>query len=211
MGLYTTKRTFAVLLGAVLALGACASGTAIPSSAPPISLGGGPTAVTGTPVPTGPSPATTPSPSSSSSVAPSPGSIDPCSLLTGAQASTLVGATLGAGKEDRPPGLRICVYGSDAAQVSVSIGIVQAPSAAAAQAAMAHVLAGLKDDVMTAIPGFADGATIARATDVPGHYTDGIYVADGSNFFFISPYGPGAGPDDAALKFAATVVLGNLP
>jgi hypothetical protein len=199
-----------VLLGADLALGACASGTASQSSAPPISLGGGPTAVTGTPAPTAASTAATPSPTPSA-VATSPGSINPCSLLTSAQASTLVGATLGAGKEDQPPGPRICVYGSDAAQVSVSIGIVQAASAAAAQAAMAHVLAGLKNDVTTALPGFADGATIARATDVPGHYTDGIYVQDGSNFFFISPYGPGAGPDDAALKFAATVGLGNLP
>lgn len=210
MGLPTTKRTAMVVLGAILILAACASGATSPSSPTPIGLGGGPPAATGSPPPTAPTTAATPSPSATG-VPSSPGPIDPCALLTSAQASTLVGATLGAGKEDQPPGFRICVYGSTAAQVNVSIGIVQATSAETAQAAMAHALAALKDDVVTALPTFADGAAIARATDVPGHYTDGIYVRDGSNFFFISPYGPGAGPDDAALKFAATVVLGNLP
>lgn len=160
-------------------------------------------------------PAATPTPTSAGgageTATPTPGTIDPCSLLTSQEASQLDGVTLGAGKEETAASERLCVYSNSAAKASVTVGIIQGVSVAAAQAAFGEAqLVESRAYTVTQVPSFADGAFIAKGSVGVGTVST-IYVLDGSNVFFVSAQASGSGPTDNAIKYAATLVLGSLP
>jgi hypothetical protein len=101
-----------------------------------------------------------------------------------------------------------CVWQTKTA--SVVVQVVVAPNTEDAAAAYAEAAALAHGFQVTEVPNFADKAAIARAPVFNGLSTGGIYVRDGTTFFDIV-YVRGTVPTDNELKFAATLVLGNLP
>jgi hypothetical protein len=218
----------ALLVLSIVGLAACSSSTAPATTAP-----------TATAVATIGTPAATPesaSPPSSSGAAPSigdlggatavPTSLDPCQVISAAEAGTLAGATFGAGKESTTSGnARICTYGGATPNVFM-FEIAIAPDAATAQADETAALADLDASASqlaghgvttTKIPGFAPGAdaVLGEATISAGGITVGgraIYVLRGTTFFGFSDIALGTAPASAdAMKTEAMLVLGRLP
>ena len=152
-------------------------------------------------------------------------SIDPCTIISAAEAGTLAGVTFGAGKETTTEGnARICTYGSSTPNV-FSVEVAIAPDVATAQAGEAAAQADLKasadqfgkDVKVTQLPGFAAGAdaVLMEATASLGGKTLGvraIYVLRGTTFFGFSDLALDTAPPSAdAMKAEATTVLGRLP
>jgi hypothetical protein len=153
-----------------------------------------------------------------------PTSLDPCQLVTAQEASTLAGATFGAGKESTTEGnAKICTYGAQTANVLNSY-VVQAPDVATAQAAEAAGLAAAKAAAeqqapgvtisQTELPNFADGALVISASATISGQTlaiSGIYVLSGTTFFAITDVVLGQpAPTSDALQAQARVVLGRI-
>ena len=208
-------QTVPLLLGVVLTAACTTTAT------------GGPTAS----LPVVSQPLATPLPSAATSALPSfpdgtavPTSLDPCQLVTAQEASTLAGATFGAGKESTTEGnAKICTYGAQTANVLNSY-VVQAPDVATAQAAEAAGLAAAKDAAEKQAPGvnfsqtelanFADGALVISASATISGQTlaiSGIYVLSGTTFFAITDVVLGqSAPTSDALQAQARVVLGRI-
>jgi hypothetical protein len=147
-------------------------------------------------------------------------SLDPCVLVTASEASSLAGATFGAGKESTTSGNgKICTYGAQTLTVfSVLVG--QAPDVATAQAGKTAAEAGLsklasKGIQFTELPNFADGAAYYVGGGTISGQTINIgamYVLKGTVFFGFSDLVlNNPAPTAAALQAQATVVLGRLP
>jgi hypothetical protein len=150
--------------------------------------------------------------------------LDPCVLVTASEASSLAGATFGAGVESTTSGNgKICTYGAQALNV-LMVEVAQAPDAATAQAAKAAALAVAQAAAQgqfpgvtftqTQLPSFAGGALVVSASATISGQTvniSGIYVLSGTTFFAISDVVlGGSAPTSAALQAQATVVLGRL-
>lgn len=206
-------QTFVLLVG-VVSTAACttaASGgptASLTSSQPPA-----------TPVPT----ATSALPSLPDATA-VPTALDPCQLVTAQEASTLAGATFGAGKESTTEGnMKICTYGSQTANV-LNVDVVQAPDVATAKAAETAGLAAAKAAAEEQAPGvtfneteladFADGALVISASATISGQTiaiSAIYVLSGTTFFAINDLVLGQpAPTSDALQAQAQVVLGRI-
>ncbi len=173
---------------------------------------GGLTAVntTATPSPT-PHPGATPTPTPGGGGGPTatPGTIDPCSLLTQQEASTLEGGVaVGPGTPGGAGVARLCVYSDESTHTSVTVGVAQTPSAADAEAALADEQHDLTGFVITQLPKFADGGLLARKSEATLDAA-GQYARDGATFFFVTGSNPA--PSDGALNVAALLVLGSLP
>jgi hypothetical protein len=176
----------------------CGSTTSTPS--PTVSPhGGGGTPSTPTPTSGGGGGSTLP-----------PTTINPCTLLSDEQASTLTGATYGDGKEDAAgPDGHLCVWSDDASHSSVTVGVISAPSQAIAQQAFALAKGDQSGFAFTSVTNLADQAYIARKSESTTDLS-GLYAIDGSTYFFVATLG-GTSPTDGALRVAALLVLGGLP
>ncbi len=180
-----------------------------------------PTATTAVQPTSVPTTASTPAAASSQLVTTS---LDPCTLISNQEASTLTGASFGQGEEgSTPQGLKTCTYGANTMNI-FTIDVVQASDVSAAQADKAQFLADLQANAqqlasqglnVTQLPDFADGAVKASADVSAG----GISVSanafgflKGTIFFGFSDVAVGGtAPSDAAMQAEASTVLGRLP
>lgn len=232
-GAMSASRAFVILTAASLVLGACSSAapstgaaasapaaaTAAPAaSAAPVAA---PSAVAS--VPSAPVPASEPPAATMPDVTAVPTSVDPCQLVTAAEAGQLAGTTFGAGHDETTSGNgRLCVYGSQTLNV-FTVDVGQAPDVATAKseetAALAELqkasnVSGLK---VTELPGFASGADAAVAqggATIAGKTisVSAIYVLKGVIFFGFSDLVLGTGaPSASALEAQAKVSLGRVP
>jgi hypothetical protein len=166
-------------------------------------------AATPTPSPTVP-PIITASPSGGPNGSVPPPPIDPCSLLTSAEASVVNGITYGAGVSHvLDNGAVECVWQNSSPPASITLQVLVAPSVSEAEVAYAEAQAMLNGFNVAQVTGYGDEAVIARATQ-SGISTGGIYVRAGSTFFDVV-YLQGTVPSDTQLTDAATLVLGRLP
>jgi hypothetical protein len=151
-------------------------------------------------------------------------SLDPCQLVTAQEASTLAGATFGAGEETTTEGnAKICTYGAQTPNV-LNVDVVKAPDVATAKAAENAGLAAAKAAAEEQAPGvtfsqtelasFADGALLISASATISGQTlaiSAIYVLSGTTFFAISDLVLGQpAPTSEALQAQAGVVLGRI-
>lgn len=206
-----SKPALALISIAALALAACTSG-ATPSAPPATQVARA--TLTATAVPeASPSPAVSPSseptPSSGGGggAQPTPGSIDPCSLLTADEASKAIGKKLGAGVSSQLTRNRYCRFRNGLTEVGLILA-PPAPDAATAQkywdAARTQVPAGVSIKDLTDFDRSAYGAGSAGGISVSA-----LLVIDGTNFFdFFCAY-PQCG--QAASVAAAQLIAGRLP
>jgi hypothetical protein len=174
-----------------------------------------------------PAPSTSPVSSTPSG---SPVALDPCQLVTSAEASSIAGVTFAAGKEDTTSGgAKTCGYGAQTPNVFMVI-VDQAPDAATAQAdwtkqqadAEAAIKQGLPQGTsvnlnvtnVTSLSG-ADKAAIATFnTTVSGTAVGiiAIYLLKGATFVTFSDLVLGkATPTADAMETQAQTTLGRLP
>jgi len=180
------------------------------------------------------SPGGPPTPSATSSSSPTPTAtrattLDPCLLVTASEASTLAGASFGAGVEsitgDAGQGRR-CDYGSQTTNVFfVQVGT--SPSADAAQAdwaaeeakADAQIAAGFPAELnpqvnKTDVTGLADKAAVGTGSEtLDGHTVSFgvIYLLKGANFLGFGDLTLGTAPTADALKAQAATSLDRMP
>jgi hypothetical protein len=148
-----------------------------------------------------------------------PTAIDPCVLVTSAEASTLAGATFGAGTEHTTKAnLRSCVYGAQTLNV-FTVEVIQAPDLATAKAAEAAVEADIKAAAtkgltVTQVSGLGDNAVVGEGSATIGGVTAGVSsigVLKGTIFFGFSDLVLGhAAPTSAALQAQARTCLTRL-
>jgi len=142
-------------------------------------------------------------------VQPTPGDIDPCSLLTQTEASTLMGKTLGAGVSTVVGPDRVCTFTSGRSEVKVFL----TPPASDPDTAnkfydetRSSVPAGVViDDIQ--IPPFARAGYGSGAAQ--GVSVSGLVVVDGNLGFEVYCGFPACGETASAL--AATQIGGRLP
>jgi hypothetical protein len=217
----STKLRLAAVLGLAAILGACTTPTADLGSGAPASAGV-PLAIASLNAPAlNPSAAPTPAPSAAASAGPSAGpsdggsplppiSIDPCSLMTQADAVGLIHKPVGAGVSSLADPERVCTF-QDGALTKVKLFLApQAPSAAIAQgywdAERAQVPAGIKVDDIT-IPGL-DRASYVGGQDGPLSLS-GLFALKGTTFFEVFCENPLCTEVDSAA--VASQVTGELP
>ncbi len=195
--------SLAAVLSACTATGAGASATLPIAVAPPPASVIVPPASPSTASSTGP----TASPDASGAQA-TPGSIDPCTLLTQAEASTLMGKTLSAGVSTTLGPDRVCTFKSSPSEVKVFL-TPPATDAAAANAfydeARSSVPAGVVVDDIS-IPPFARAGYGSGGAKVP---VSGLVVVDGNVGFEVYCGFPACG--ETASATAATLIGGRLP
>jgi uncharacterized protein DUF3558 len=167
-----------------------------------------------------------PSSSSSSGSGVAVTHVDPCKLVTRAEASKLAGASLSAGKEQTNSGAKSCVYGGQTTNV-FTVEVVQAASADVANAQWNAEQAQAQDVLKKAVPaglnvqldtsnlsGIGDRAAAVRAsTKIAGQTfsVSGIYVLKGSTFFAFQDLAFGrASTSESDLKDEAKTVLGRI-
>jgi hypothetical protein len=221
-------RTIAGLASCVLVLAACTSSASSsaslsPTSPPAASAAAPSAAATSTTASSGPSanalgtPAATPSPAVASS-GPSavPTAIDPCALVTSAEASKLAGITFGPGKESTTStGEKKCAYGTGTTNL-IQVGVLQSPDMATINAAKTAALAEIQQLVgkgikVTQLPSLGDGAAVAEGTAGPLN-ASAIDLTKGLVFFHIGHVAAGRpAASSAALQAQAETVLGRLP
>ena len=138
---------------------------------------------------------------------PTAGPTDPCSLLTQAEASHLIGVALGPGKRQVADPDTICTWAKGTTEVKVFLTAPTTPAAAKAyyEAHKSEIPAGAQ---LTELPTFFDGSVIAKGV-LPTGTIGGIFVIDGSNFFELYCGMPACSDD--ALKGGAQLIAGRLP
>ncbi|GEM_PF-939700 len=235
-----TRLTLGVCMLVVAAmLGACSASpasTTNPSSGAPATLVPLPSA-TSAPV-AAPTLTSLPQPTATTAVTPTkPASVvaatqqqavntnlDPCTLISSDEASTLTGTTFAQGVESSTAeGLKICTYSIQGSNI-FTVDVIQAPDVATAQQAKTQFQADLQASVQqltnegitfTQLPDFADGAITGQVSINEG----GISV-NGSSFAFLKGTVfvgfsdiamNGAAPSSDALQTEATTVLAKLP
>jgi hypothetical protein len=164
-----------------------------------------------------PSASTAPSPTPSSTGVPP--AVDPCQLVPAGEASSLAGASFGAGIEEAESAAKQCIYGAQTSNV-FTIFVLQAASRAQAEAGKQQFLAALRKKAgnqlhVTQLPNLADGGVLAHASVSGNGVTvagSAIDVLKGTIAFGISDLVVGGkAPSDAALLKEAQAVLARLP
>ena len=225
----STSRAFlAVLAMSAVGFGACTS-----SGSPGPSVPALPSLAVVAPPPASETPSTapaasdTPLPSTAESAEPSAvaTSVDPCQLITAADAGTLAGTTFGAGKESETEGhAKMCVYGAQTKNV-FTVAVAIAPSTDVAKAEETAVINQLKQTAAEAgknalqtsvVPNFADGtdAVIMKMGPILGINGAAIYVLRGTTFFGFSDLVVGGNAptiDDVKQKAMDVLNGGMLP
>lgn len=203
------------ILGLAVGLSACTTGggaaTAPVASAAPIAIATlTATAVVASTVPASTVPASADSSASldgGGGASAPPTSIDPCTLITQAEASKLIGKPLGAGVSTRVAHDRVCTFKSGLSEVKLFLAPT-APDAATAQAyydaARADVVPGVKVDD---IGGF-DRAGYGSG-DAAGVPVSALFVVHGTNGFDLYCGFPSCG--EIASVAEATLVVSRLP
>ena len=202
----TSTRVSILAAALALVLGACttgAAGTASPAPTTNVALGTVPPTVAPT---AAPAETASESPSEAGPSA-TPGSIDPCTLLTADEASTLKGTTLGAGvSADLDPD-RVCTFKSGTSEVKVILA-PPAPDSATANAywdaERAQVPTGITITDLTLYDRSAYGS--GTATGVP---VSAIFVIKGQYFFDLYCGFPACSQD--ASVTAAQLIANRLP
>jgi hypothetical protein len=162
---------------------------------------------------TAPSPSAQPtaSPTTSSggaaSAQPTPEAIDPCTLLTQAEASHLIGVSLGAGKQQAVGPDKVCTFAKGTSELKIFLSPPTDPAGAKAYYE-SHKSEIPPEAHITELPTFFDGSVIARAT-LPLGSISGIFVLDGIRFFELYCGLPAC--PDAALKGGSELIEGRLP
>jgi hypothetical protein len=187
-----------------LFVGACttpAAGGSPAASTAPVAL----SSPTATAVPTAP-PASAPG-ASLGGPQPTAGDIDPCALLTQAEASTLMGKSLSAGVSTLVDQDRVCTFNSGTSEVKLILA-PPAPDAATAQADWDAELAQAPSGITLAtVPGF-DRAAYGSGASV-GVSVSAMFVIQGNHFFDLYCGFPACSP--AASVTAAQLIVGRLP
>jgi hypothetical protein len=178
-----------------------------------------------TPTPTAaPTAVDTPVPTSAPVQTSAPTSLDPCTLLTAEEISSLAGTTFGVGEEGTTPGGgKTCTFGAQTTNVFM-VEVAQAPDVATAQTYKKQFVADLESRLqqlanaglnVTELPNFADGAVVGQATiNAAGSTIHGsaIGVLKGTIFFGYSDVVVGGpAPTSEALQAEAETVIGRLP
>ena len=212
----TSKHGRLSILVMALTLSACTSAGGAPSSdatQPPLAIQPAPvivppSAAVASPTPT---PVASASPEASSgddaSGKPTAGPTDPCSTLTQAEASQLIGVALGPGKRQVADPDTICTWAKGTTEVKVFLTAPTTPAAAKAyyEAHKSEVPEGAQ---LTELPDFFDGSVIAKGS-LPTGTIGGIFVIDGTHFFELYCGMPAC--TDDALKGGAQLIAGRLP
>jgi hypothetical protein len=209
----TSKIVHVSIVAVALVVGACTSAAAPTTgpTQPPVALQA--TAVVPTPTPT----AAPPSPASSGAIAggqPSPGSIDPCTLLTQTEASNMMGKALGAGVSTTLDPDRVCTFKSGLTEVKLILApaapdaATAAPDAATAQRywdlERSQVPAGVP---LTDLTNFDRSAYATGA--VGGTSLSAMFVISGTYFFDLYCGFPACSQD--ASVAGAQAIVGRLP
>ena len=207
----TSKPARFSIVAMTLVLAACtsaASPTPPGGATPPAALQA--TSAVASPAPS-PSAEPTSSPTASSvavaSAQPTPEAIDPCKLLTQAEASHLIGVSLGAGKQQAVGPDKVCTYAKGTTEVKIFLSPPTDPAGAKAYYE-SHKSEIPPEAHITELPTFFDGAVIARAA-LPLGSISGIFVLDGIRFFELYCGFPDC--NDAALKGGSELIEGRLP
>jgi hypothetical protein len=201
----STPRRLAIV-AAALALSACNT-PAAGSSQPPVT-----SSVTATVVPQATiAPSTAPLPSAtdiSGGGSAAPIALDPCSLITQAEASTTIGIKLGAGKVVALENGSQCIFESGATRVSLIL-VPPAPDATTAQAyydaARSQVEAKIKIDDVT---GVGDRASYGTGSS-GGLSISALFVLKGTQGFDLYCQLPGC--TEIASLTEAQLIVGRLP
>jgi hypothetical protein len=136
-----------------------------------------------------------------------PPDVDPCTLLTKDEASTLIGAKLGDGASTLVKDLRVCTWKSGLTEVKLFLA-PEAPSAAVAQAYWDAAKADLVSDVaITDVAGF-DRAAYGNGTS-KGAPVSALFVIQRTWFFDLFCGFP-ACPVGSHVT-AANAIVGRLP
>lgn len=198
--------SLAVGLAACSTTGAGASGSVVPTL--PIAVALPPASFVIPPASPSAAPSTGPtaSPDASSGPPPTPNAIDPCSLLTQEEASTLMGKQLGAGSPSLAGHNRVCTFKSGLTEVKVILAPT-APDVATADAVYDDAVAQaaplvVKNLSMFDRSGYGDGTS-------EGAPASGFFVVDGVNGFDVYCGFPACTENASAL--AATLIAGRLP
>jgi hypothetical protein len=221
---FVLSRSVALLVGAAL-VASCTGSTSSPSAseaAPSVAATTAPT------VAPSPSAAASSGEVATSEAPETPGptavatAIDPCQLVTPAEASTLTGASFSAGKESTTEGHgKLCHYSKAGTIFSVAVAV--APDEATAKAGEQSAIGllqkaaanGLK---LTQLPGFADGtdaAILSGSKTIAGQAfaATAIFLLKGTTFVEISDIATlGAkAPSEQQMQDQAKVALTRLP
>lgn len=199
------QRALTLLSMTAIAAAACTTGAASPSSAP---IAVATLAATSVPQATS-TPAA--SPEASLPVGPggsaAPTSLDPCALLTQDEASTAVGATLGAGVPSLVGKARECTWKTGTTEVK----LIMAPPASDAATAQAYWDAARQD-----LPSGIDVADVTgfdRAAygsgGASGFTVSALFVIKGAQFFDF--YCGLTACTEPASVTAATLIVGRMP
>jgi hypothetical protein len=174
-------------------------------------------------------PSGSPRPTSTTSASAKATTLDPCALVTAAEASALSGASFGAGIEETTgsngTGKR-CTYGSQTKNVFF-VQVASAGTAAEAQAQWAaeeaevdaRLASGFGAELnanltKTDLTGFGDRAAVGTGSEtIQGQTVSGgvIYLIKGPNFLAFGDLTLGTAPTADALKAQATTSLGRMP
>ena len=155
--------------------------------------------------------------------------IDPCQLITSADASQLVGVKFGAGKAtETENNVKLCTYAAPGPNI-FSVEVAVAPDVATAQAAEAAALQDLKDTAsqqadlglnVEVLPSFgpngdADAAMLQGSKSAGGISLGAraLYVLHNTTLFGFSDISLGGSspPSEQAMKDKATEILATLP
>ncbi len=175
------------------------------------------------PTPT-PAPTSTPAPTAEKPAATVSTSLDPCQLITSAEASKLAKASFGEGLEETTSGGgKFCTYGANTTNVFM-VFVGQAPDIATAKAYQADFEALIQENlaqltsegfVPTDVAGLGDAAIYDEASfTLPTGTLNGsvIGVRKGTIFFGFSDLVADApAPSRAAMEAQAKVILEKLP
>jgi hypothetical protein len=203
---------------ATLSLAACSAASTPSPSGPPIVVPP-PASVPVASATAEPSTAAESSSAAPSSATAQPTAIDPCQLVTQAEASQFTGETYGPGKESETPGhLKICTYGANTKDV-FEVGVIVAPDVATAQAQAAGAEAEAKAKApggkIGDISGIGDKAVYFHGGGSLGGATldaAGLYVLSGATFFDINDVVVGkSAPSETDFATQATTALSRLP
>jgi hypothetical protein len=205
-----SKPALALISIAAVALGACTTAGSAPSAPPSTRVAVAPLTASAVPEasPNVTASATNePDASSAGGAKPTPGSIDPCTLLTADEASKAIGKKLSAGVSTQVDPERVCTFKNGTTEVKVILA-PPAPDAKTAQAywdqARSEVPAGVPVKDLTYFDRSAYGSGSAGGLSLSA-----LFVIDGTIFFDFYCGFPAC--SETASVAAAQLIAGRLP
>jgi hypothetical protein len=203
---YRRFSIMAVALPMALVLGACADGGSTGFASPSTNVA--PQSSRASAAPTVEATASQPASSSAqASAQATPGDIDPCTLLTAEEASTLMGMTLSAGVSTNLDPARACTFKSGLSEVKLILA-PQAPDAATAQAYWDAERAQVPADITITDLNIFDRAAYGSAS-ISGQSLSALFVISGTFFFDLYCGFPACTQDGSVT--AAQLIVGRLP